>query len=87
MIPVSPRARAAAHWTLAALFALFGIWALGELWTTLGTSAGWRSMLVPFLATVGAVSLMLREVQAARRRPVPLRLTLRSPKNPFDSAR
>ena len=75
MIRLSTRARATAHWILAASFALFGAWALGEWWSLLGTtSAGWRSLLVPFLAILGAISLTLREIEAARQGPKPVRL-------------
>lgn len=74
MIRLSTRARATAHWTFAALFMLFGAWALAEWWSLLGTSAGWRSLIVPFLAILGAISLTLREIEAARRRPEPVRL-------------
>ena len=74
MTRLSTRARATALWTLAALFALFGMWALAQWWSLLGTNADWRSLLVPLLATIGAVSLTLRSVEGARGRPVPVRL-------------
>ena len=67
-------ARTTAHWILAAMCALFGAWALGEWWSLLGTDASWRTLIVPFLATLGAISLTLRQVEAARARPVPVRL-------------
>ena len=67
-------ARAAAHWIVAAMCALFGAWAVGQWWSLLGTDAGWRALIVPVLATLGAISLTLRQIEAARARPVPVRL-------------
>lgn len=74
MTRLSTRARATAHWMFAALFTLFGAWAVEQWWSLLGTDAGWRSLIVPFLATLGAITLTLREIEAARRRPEPVRL-------------
>ena len=74
MTRLSTRARAAALWTLAAMFAFFGVWTLSRWWSLLGTNADWRSLLLPFLATIGALSLTMRAVEAARRRPMPVRL-------------
>ena len=77
MIRLSTRARATAQWLLAALFALFGVGMLEQWWSLLGTSAGWRTMLVPFLAILGAISLTLQAIEAARRERVPVRLVRR----------
>ena len=64
--------RAAVLWLFAVLFALFGLWTLGQWWTMLESGAGWQAQLVPMVATIGAVSLARRAAQDARLRPAPL---------------
>ena len=66
--------RRASLWITAVFFALFGVWTVSQWWMLLGADASWRALLVPTIATIGAISLSRRSVEAARRQPVPVRL-------------
>ena len=68
------RIRRTSLWFAAVFFALFGAWTVSQWWMLLGADASWRALLVPTLATIGAVSLTRRSIEAAQRQPVPVRL-------------
>lgn len=67
------RIRRASIWVTAVFFALFGAWTVSQWWMLLGADASWHALMIPTLATIGAVSLTRRSIDAARRQPVPVR--------------
>lgn len=59
--------RAVGHWLLAAMFALAGLWAARQAWRFWEAGGVSGRVVLLALALLGFVSLVVREVRAARR--------------------